>query len=65
MLIWFEVISDLFINIAAGWFGAVFIEFRISKIDSPVEISALMIKFGLGIMSLSIAKYLRYKSKRR
>ena len=62
---WFQIISELFVNLAAGWFGAVFIEIQISKIQSSADILLLIFKFNIGILSLFIAKFLREKSKRR
>lgn len=64
-MIWFEVLSELFVNIAAAWFIAVFVESRINTINSVVAVSTLIIKFGLGIMSLFAAKYFRERAKRR
>lgn len=49
---WNYILSDLFVNLAAGWFGAVYIESSLSNTD----FLALLNKFILGIISLGYAK---------
>ncbi len=55
---WFSIISDLFVNLAAGWFGVVFIV--------PIQSKRVKVKFWLlttnlvlGILCLEIAFLLR------
>ena len=55
MKIWFEVFSELYINLAAGWFALVFIEPQIS--GSPqIAIPRLTLDILAGILSLYYGK---------
>jgi len=63
--VWFEVISDLFVNIAAAWFVAAFIETQFYSFHSQEDIFLLLFKILNGILSLFAAKYLREKSRRK
>lgn len=65
MVTWFEVISELFVNVAAAWFVVVFIEPQITALTTREKILALMFRLFLGILSLFIAKYFRDKSRRK
>ena len=64
-IMWFQIISELFVNLAAGWFGVVFIQPYLESIRTPEDILWLLFKTLSGIISLFIAKYLREKSQRR
>lgn len=65
MKTWFEILSELFVNVAAGWFGAVFIETQLNEINTIQEFLLLIFRFFLGIISLFAAKYFRQKSRRK
>jgi len=54
--LWLGILSDLFINLVAGWFGFVFIEL---SINTRFTIPNLIFKILLGILSLLVAKQLR------
>ena len=60
---WFEITSELFINLAAGWFAVVFIEPQISGF-TPQTFSILTIRFTAGIVTLALAKRFRDEAKR-
>lgn len=62
---WFEILSELFVNFAAAWFAVVFIETQITEIASIKDFLLLIFRFILGILSLLIAKYLREKGRRK
>ncbi len=66
MKVWFEIISELFVNLAAGWLGVVFGDMPI-VVNSPSlsNIVALLFKFILAIICLLIAKYFKQKIRRR
>ena len=53
------VISDLFINISAGWFGAAFIVPAFSKEDFTLNIGILTTNLLMGILFLVLAYKLR------
>jgi len=53
--IWFSVISDLFINLAAGWFGAVIVVPITSQQSEKVKLGLLTTNLLLAILSLVIA----------
>ena len=65
MRVWYQIISELFVNLAAGWFGFVFVETQFSSIQTTEDILWLIFRIGLGMLSLFIAKFLREKTKRR
>lgn len=50
------VLSDLFVNLSAGWFGFLFIE---SNIILAERIDALLLRLFWGIMSLIVAYIFR------
>lgn len=52
---WNLILSDLFVNLAAGWFGSVFIEYNIDN----AGFLTLTYKFTFGILSLGYAKYFK------
>jgi len=55
---WFEILSELFVNLAAAWFALLLIEPQISELG-PEPWLPLTLRFSLGIISLLIAKLLR------
>ncbi len=59
--IWLEILSDLFVNLSAGWLAVAFIE---PQINSTRNISLLLFKLILAIVSLIIAKSLREEAKK-
>lgn len=59
---WLSVLSDLFVNLAAGWFALILIELQISKFDSATFLS-LTGRFVVAILTLLIAKIFREKTK--
>jgi len=62
-LVWFEILSDLFVNLAAGWFGLVLIETQLSPVTDISSVFFLTFKTLLGILSLILAKRLKEESK--
>ncbi len=62
--IWLEILSELFVNLAAGWFGVVFVEQNIKPISSFGDVFILTFKTGLGILSLTLAKKFREDAKK-
>jgi hypothetical protein len=56
---WFDIISDLFINLSAGWFGAAFILPAVSENLLTIDFRLLTADIILGILSLILAKVLR------
>lgn len=56
---WFEILSELFVNLAAGWFAVVFIEPQIGLNNRWL----LFFKFLLGILTLVVAKMFREEGK--
>jgi len=62
-LTWFEIFSDLLVNLAAGWFGAVIIVPNFSGINPPFNLLILTGNVLAGILSLVAAFKLRRLSK--
>ena len=60
---WFQILSELFVNFASGWFAVVFIEPQITPVRNVQDFGALIVRFGFGILSLLAAKYLRERSR--
>ena len=65
MRIWYDILADLLVNLAAGWFGAVFIAPNFFGIRSPLDWIVLTGDFVMGIVSLSIAMRLKRAAKMR
>lgn len=59
----FTVLADLFVNLAAGWFGAVLIVPFVPTILRERIAVTLLINLGFGMVSLLIAFRLRRLSK--
>jgi len=59
---WLSVLSDLFVNLAAGWFVVVFIEPQVSGVTSQT-VPPLILRLIAGILSLTIAKRFREEAK--
>lgn len=53
--VWFTVISDLFVNLSAGWFGVVLIAPNFLTKKSPLKYFLLTSDIVAGIVSLVIA----------
>jgi len=62
--VWFGILSDLFVNIAAAWFAVVFVEVQVSSFQTGENVLVLLLKLLVGILSLFLAKYLREKAGR-
>ncbi len=60
---WASILSELFVNLATGWFGAVFIVPNFSGITSTYEFFLLTADLVLGTVSLLVAFYLRQISQ--
>jgi hypothetical protein len=60
---WFLLFSELFVNLAAGWFGAVLIVPNFSGIETPFNLAILTGDVLAGIFSLLIAFKFRKLSR--
>ncbi|KKU29373.1 MAG: hypothetical protein UX80_C0002G0009 [Candidatus Amesbacteria bacterium GW2011_GWA2_47_11b] len=60
----YGILSDLFVNLAAGWFGAVFIVSNFFQLGLPANWLVLTIDIVLGILSLVLALRLRKNARR-
>lgn len=56
---WYQIISELLVNLAAGWFGVVIIDLLIKEVSTFGDLVSLLIKLGFAIISLLAAKYFR------
>lgn len=56
MIAWVSVLSELFVNLSAGWFALVIIE---PKLNPNLTLIELLSRLFSGIIALLIAKYLR------
>lgn len=55
-----EILSDLFTNLSAGWFGTIVIFPNLFHFSNVVElILSLTLNFSLGILSLLLAFYFK------
>lgn len=63
MRLWFDVLSDLFVNISAGWFAVVFIESNIESIDNRLDVFYLLLRIVSAIVALVIAKIFRQEAQ--
>ena len=59
--VWLEIVSDLFVNLAAGWIGAAFIIPITSKLDKQVSLGLLTMNLVIAIVFLVAAFELRSK----
>lgn len=57
--LWLSIISELFVNLSAGWFGAAFILPAVSENIFTVDPKLLTADIILGILSLILAKVFR------
>ncbi|MEK7169062.1 MAG: hypothetical protein AAB778_03555 [Patescibacteria group bacterium] len=53
-----QILSDLFVNLSAGWFGAALIIPISSKDDEGFEWFSLIINLILGLLSLIVGYYI-------
>lgn len=53
--IWLQLISDLFVNLSAGWFGAALIVPTTSKRSGPINLTILTIDVIAGILFMILA----------
>ena len=58
---WLLIISDLFVNLSAGWFGAVFIVPNFSKKKGSERFLVLISNLAASILCLIIAFELKTK----
>lgn len=56
---WNLIIADFLINIAAGWFGAIFISPNFTKAKRFARLAILIVDLLLAIFSLWVAHELR------
>lgn len=56
---WNQILSEFLINIAAGWFGAIFIVPIYSKTKIKVKLSLLIVNLVFVIFSLWLAYLIR------
>jgi len=59
LVIWNSILSDLFVNLSAGWFGAVLIVPNFTKETGYRRLWMLTANGVLGILSLLLAFKLR------
>ena len=57
--VWAQIISDLFVNLAAGWFGVVLILTPRGNLPRKVNLFVLTVDVTAGIVSLVLAFWLR------
>lgn len=53
--LWFPLLSDLFVNLSAGWFGAVFVVSTKSRLQSRHDVGLLITNLLFAILALLIA----------
>lgn len=53
--VWWVTLSELFINLSAGWFGTAFIVPLSTKLPKRVNVLLLTINIGLGIFFLIVS----------
>lgn len=58
--VWFEILSEVFVNLGSGWFGLVLYEVQFNA-----DPAILITRVALGIMSLVIAKLFREEVRQR
>ena len=63
MKTWLEIISELFVNLSAGWFAFGFIEPLLTDTFTTKTALWLILRLLAGIVSLAIAKKLRDEAK--
>lgn len=56
---WISVGSELFVNLAAGWFGAAFVVPSFLKLRSPYNLILLTADLLFGIVALLVSVVLR------
>ena len=61
--LWLEIFSELFVNLAAGWFAAIFAVPNFYGIRSVFDFSILTGNFAAGILSLGLSYRLRRLAK--
>jgi hypothetical protein len=61
--LWFNIISELLIDLSAGWFGAAFIVSTFSEKSLSINFGILILDIGFGILFLLVAFNLRFRSK--
>lgn len=61
---WFEILSDLFINLSAGWFGAVIIVPNFAGLNRSLNFLVLTVDVIFGMFFLVLAFRFKKLSKR-
>ena len=64
-VIWFDIFSELFVNLSAGWFGAALVTPNFSGIDPPFNFFVLTGDVLVGIFRLPVAFRLRKPSREK
>jgi len=57
--LWFSLLSDLFVNLSAGWFGAVFIVLPRVHLQNKNNLGLLITNLLFAILALLIAYLLK------
>lgn len=57
--VWFEILSDLFVNLAAGWLGVVVVILPVTRLKRKIDWFGLTMNIVLATVSLVIAYKLR------
>lgn len=57
--VWWATISDLLVNLSAGWFGAIVVLPIVFPFHKKVNVSLLIFDAAVGIVSLLFAVQLR------
>lgn len=60
---WFEIFSEFFVNLSVVWFALVFIEPQVAGLK-PETLNTLIVRFALGVVSLTIAKNFREEARK-
>ena len=55
----FQLFSELLVNLAAGWFGVIFIAPQFQKLKGKKRTSALINNFFFGMLCVGVALWLR------
>ncbi len=61
--VWFTLLSELFVNLSAGWFGAAFVVPAITEQPLSWDLSVLTIDVCLGMLFLVFAFQFRKAGK--
>lgn len=59
--VWAQIVSELCVNLSAGWIGAAVVIPVTSKLDKKINLGVLTVNFALAIVFLVAAFELRSK----